>query len=156
MSNTALLTLVKFAAKQAEKLFRAQGQILPMYHAVTASGQNLIFNLPSGDKDESVAVIKQQFRERDVEYYVFIDEAWFLDIHPGRLDLAEIDRDGLRNHPDRREIVAVIGEHRDGAMITARRYILRPEHGKPSLSPLKLDDMEGVTSRGRMVGLLQR
>jgi len=32
------------------------------------------------------------------------------------------------------------------------RYILRPEHGKPSLSPLQIDRWDN--SEGRFVGLL--
>ena len=156
--RATLEMLIKFANKQAEKLFRVQQQLLPMYHAVTASGQQLVFNSPSRDKDEAVRLIKAEFVARDVLFYVFMDEAWWLGARGAeyrKLDMNAINRDGLQYHPDRREIVMFSAEHRNGEMLMAHRYILRPEHGKATLSPLgKIESFDH--SAGRMVGLLRR
>ena len=154
--NETLTTLIKFASKQAEILFRAQGQLLPMYHAVTASGKNLVVPALDDDKDKAVALTKKLFVVQNVVFYVFMDEAWWLDVRADRVDISVMDamRNGLSGHPDRREIVALFAEHRNGDFIVARRFILRPEVGKPTLSPLKIDrDLDDA--EGRMTKLLQ-
>jgi len=94
----------------------------------------------------------------DVDRYVFIDEAWTIDNRKGNLpeiDIKKAYREGIRNHPDRREVIWFNAENRRGEMLTASRFILRPEHGKATLAPLRIDDMTDVQSSGRMVGLLQ-
>jgi hypothetical protein len=152
-----LKSLILFASAQAEKLFRRQRVIYPMYHCIKSNGDNVILNAMDADKDLSVAMTKAWMQLNDVERYVFIDEAWILDNRKG--DLPEIDierarREGLSNHPDRREIVMFAAENRQ-SMQTARRFILRPEVGRPTLSPLIIDDIPDH-SEGRMVGLLKR
>jgi hypothetical protein len=151
-----LKSLIEFASAQTEKLFRRQSAIYPMYHAITVSGETKIINQLHPDKDVGVAMIKALFALENVDRYVFIDEAWILDNRRGGgpIDMNRVRREGLSNHPDRREVVLFAAENRRGEMLTAARFILRPEHGKPSLSPLKIDDMTGIESEGRMVGLL--
>ena len=151
-----LTSMIEFASRQAEKIFRRTGVIYPMYHAINRHGRNLLFDGPTCDKDAAVAIVKAWLRANDIDRYVFFDEAWIVDARyrPG-LDLEKAFHEGLRNHPDRREIVMFSAEDRAGNMLTASRFILRPEHGKPTLAPLKIDDMTGVTSAGRMVGLLK-
>jgi hypothetical protein len=58
----------------------------------------------------------------------------------------------LADHPDRVEIVILSGEDETAGWCTARRVIIRPQHGKPYLGPLEIDVFE--VSEGRMVGLL--
>jgi hypothetical protein len=152
-----LKDLIAFASAQAETIFRRNGELLPMYHAITADGQNVVIPQPGVDKDFAVGLVKAAFELQNVETYVFFSEAWRLDTTRERdPDMSGIVRNGLEDHPDRREIVAFSAENRDGEMLTACRYILRPEHGKAKLSPLEFDDMSNVTSSGRMVGLLKR
>lgn len=154
-----LKSLVEFASAQAEKLFRKQGVIYPLYHAITANGETVILTPPGRDKDLSVAIVKAWFVLNDIDRYVFIDEAWILDVRKSGqpIDEAKVHREGISNHPDRREIVMFAAENRRGELQTARRFILRPEHGKPTLSALVIDDMTGLQhSEGRMVGLLNR
>ena len=69
-----------------------------------------------------------------------------------KLDMNAINRDGLQYHPDRREIVMFNAEHRNGEMLMAHRYILRPEHGKATLGR-RWARSRASTSAGRMVGL---
>jgi hypothetical protein len=156
--NAKLHALIEFASEQISKLFKNTGKVLPMYHAVTADGQTLILNAPHKDKDISVGMIKIAFAKLNVERYVFMDEAWILDTQnrvPGPDEWKRIERDGLSEHPDRREILMLTAEDRHGNIITAHRYILRPEHGKAKLSPLEIRDMTEGHSVGRMVGLLR-
>jgi hypothetical protein len=154
---TDLKSLVEFASRQAEKIFRQTGVIYPMYHAIKPDGDFMILPAPEGDKDTSVGLIKAAFAIHAIDRYVFIDEGWILDqrLSGGApLDLARIARTGLRDHPDRREVLLFLAENRRGERQTGSRYILRPEHGRASLAPLKLDDMTGLQSSGRMIGLL--
>lgn len=152
-----LKSLIEFASKQTEKIFRKNGVIYPMYHAIKASGETAILTPPHlGSKDLDVAMIKAWFEIENILTYVFMDEAYILDDRKGTLppqDWKKIQREGLRNHPDRREIIMFSAENRRGEMLTATRFILRPEIGKPTLSPLKIDEPFDH-SEGRMVGLL--
>jgi hypothetical protein len=93
----------------------------------------------------------------DVDRYCYMDEAWIVDDRRGQLglDIERVKREGVKNHPDRREIVMFSAENRRGEQLTAKRFILRPEIGKPTLSPLEIDEPFDH-SEGRMVGLLRR
>lgn len=153
-----LKALIRLASSNADAIFGMTGQILPMYHAVSGEGEHMIIPQPDPDKDIAAAMIRELFAERDIIYYVFLSEAWLLDTTKDmpQPDLGKIVAEGLEHHPDRREVVAFSAESRDGGSQTARRYILRPEHGRATLSPLLMDDMKGRTSSGRMVGLITR
>jgi hypothetical protein len=154
---TDLESMIKFASTQAEKLFRMQGVLYPLYHAITATGETMILPGLDRDKDLSVAMTKAWMQLNDVDRYVFMDEAWMIDDRRGQigLDIEKAKREGIRNHPDRREIVMFSAENRRGESLTARRFILRPDVGKPTLAPLLIDEVFDH-SEGRMVGLLNR
>jgi len=154
---TDLKSMIEFASAQAEKLFRAQGILYPLYHCIKTNGDTVILPAVSADKDLSVAMTVAWMQLNDVDRYVFMDEAWMLDDRRGQLglDMEKIQREGIRNHPDRREAVMFSAENRRGEMLTARRFILRPEIGKAKLAPLQLDPKYDH-SEGRMVGLLNR
>ena len=152
-----LKSMIEFASKQAERLFRVQGVLYPLYHCIKANGDTAILNRMDGDKDLSVAMTVAWMQLNDVDRYVFFDEAWMVDSTQSgvELDVEKAYREGIRNHPDRREAVMFSAENRRGEQLTARRYILRPEIGKPKLAPLQIDPPYDE-SKGRMVGLLQR
>src|SRR3954462_10542871 len=153
-----LKTLVEFASKQADKIFRKTGRLQPMYHAVKSNGQHIVLPMPHEDKDVGVAMVKVWLALEDVDRYVFMNEGWILDrLHGPDItpeEMKRITRHGLSNHPDRREVLLFMAEDRRGNLLSARQFILRPEHGKASLSSLAIDDMTNVESKGRMVGLL--
>jgi hypothetical protein len=153
----ALRDLISFASAQTEKIFRKVGALHPMYHCIKANGETVILNPPPGDKDMSVALVVAWMQLNDVDTYVFFDEAWIVDDRRGQvgLDIKKVQREGIRNHPDRREIVMFSAENRRGEMLTAKRFILRPETSRPTLAPLEFDP-KFDHSEGRMVGLLQR
>ena len=150
-----LTSLIEFASQQAEKIFNRTGQFLPMYHAIKADGQHMIMPALDNDKDVSVALTKVAFALNNVQSYVFIDEAWVLEVTKTGppIDVDKARREGVRHHPDRREILMFSAENTKGEAQTAKRYILRSEVGKPRLSPLTFDP-KFERSEGRMVGLL--
>jgi len=153
-----LKSLIEFASAQAVKLFRRQGIIYPLYHCIRADGETTILNAFDQDKDLSVAMTKAWMHINDIDTYVFMDEAWILDATQSgspRIDIKKVQREGIRNHPDRREVVMFSAENRRGEKLTAKHFILRPEVGKPTLSPLQIDPPYDH-SEGRMVGLLNR
>ena len=154
---TDLKSLIEFASEQAEKIFRRTGRLLPMYHAFKSNGVQFVMPALEQDKDLSVAMTKAAFVLEDVDRYVFIDEAWIVDSTQSgvTLDIEKANRFGISNHPDRREVVMFAAENRRGEMRTAKRFILRPEIGKPKLAPLVIDPVYDH-SEGRMVGLLPR
>ena len=153
---TDLKSLIEFASGRAEKLFRKQGVVYPMYHAIKTTGQSMIIPALNPNKDASVAMTKVLFELESIDRYVFFDEAWILDDRKGQIgiDMEKANREGISKHPDRREIVMFMAENRRGEIQTAARFILRPEVGKATLAPLKIDDMTDAESKGRMVGLL--
>jgi hypothetical protein len=151
-------SMIEFASAQAEKLFRKDGVIYPIYHCIKKDGETLIVPPLHDSKDVAVAMMKALFVIEKIDRYVFIDEAWMLDAAASGvegIDLERVRREGVKDHPDRREIVMFSAENRRGEMLTGRRFILRPEHGKPTLSPLHIDPPYDH-SEGRMVGLLPK
>jgi hypothetical protein len=157
---TELRKLVEFASEQAAAAFHRSGQVLPMWHAIKRSGDHIVFAPPPGaDKATSVGMARAAFELFDVVRYVFMDEAWILNAigrEIGAAEMERINREGLSQHPDRVEVIMFSAEDEAEGMLTAHRLILRPERGKPKLKPLEIFDLTGVTSEGRMVGLLPR
>ena len=135
---TDLKSLIEFASEQAEKIFRKQGVLYPLYHAIKRNGDTVILTPEMENKDIGVAMVKAWFEIEDIDRYVFMNEAWILDDRKQTLppqDWPKIQREGLRNHPDRREVILFAAENRRNELQTATRYILRPESAKPKLSP---------------------
>ena len=155
--NNQLADLIHSVSEAIEDIFRKTGEIRPMYEAIKPDGEHMVVVVPGCDKDGEVAMVRAFFAIENVDRYVFVSEAWTLDSTKSGapIDVEQARREGIRNHPDRREAVMFMAESRDGEMLTAHRYILRPEHRKPKLAPLQIDDMTGVESSGRMVGLLK-
>lgn len=158
------MTLQEFVtdcSEAAAKVFHLRGQLSPMWHAVTRAGEYLMISSPHPDKDTVAALMRALFELRDVTRYVFIDEAWQLDVkrRPGE-DVealtARVRNFGgtVQGHPDRVEVLMSSGEDETAGMVTARRVIIRPQHGKAFLGPLEIYTPE--LSEGRMVGMLPK
>jgi hypothetical protein len=161
MSEKQLREMLAQASDFAAKRFAQKGVLYPQYNMVTSAGEHLHELGPSTDKDTAVAIIRAFMEIKDVVRYVFLDEAWTLYklIQPAEFE--RIDREGLRNHPERVEIVMFQCEDADWGQITAHRLIHRPAGRKPYLGPLvTLDELAHlppgsvIQSEGRMVGLL--
>lgn len=162
MSESELRRMLDYASEFCEHHFSKKGEIAPMWHAITSSGETIIEQHPVHlGKDMAAAMIRMFFDLRDVVRYVYIGEAWTLNrmIRPGEQE--DIFRKGLSEHPDRVEIVQLQGEDHEYGQIIAWRKIIRPECGRPYLGPLEMiNDLPfiprgaAVQSEGRLVGML--
>jgi hypothetical protein len=144
-------------AAAAQELFDQQGAVQPMWIAQTKDGGILpiiISNMERESKDAVIDELKRMFREHDVVRYVSILEAWALSIKT-KDALPDSVRLGapISQHPDRREIIALVAEDKSEGVLSGHFFILRPEHGKPKLS--KLERMpKNSPQEGRFSGLL--
>jgi hypothetical protein len=156
-----LKDLIITASKSADRIFRKDSCIHPLYHMLKPNGESAIWSAADlDDKETMVMAARAIMRELSIERYVFINEAWVLEaMNRTPEEVAEIDRFtsefGVSEHPDRREVVMFFAENKAGEHLMAHRYILRPEHGKPSLSALKWFEPGELPIRGHMTGLLQ-
>jgi hypothetical protein len=152
--NRKLQELFDHAAENAARLFNESDdhEVLPMWHAVQDDGEHMLIATPwrdDAEKEIAMEMLRDVFRQHRVKRFVFIVEAWIARVGT----MAEVN-EGPRpsEHPDRREVLMISGEDRDGSQIMGVYYILRPEHGPPKLSPLEVKPYDHTT--GRMVGLL--
>jgi hypothetical protein len=84
---------------------------------------------------------------------LYLDEAWALR-KATRAEVEQASNFGVRNMPDRCEIVMISVEDSRHGMVMAERDIIRHKKGKAELGPLHyypVTEMEG-----RMVGLLPK
>jgi len=152
---TELQDFFACAAERAKAIFEATGEVLPMWHAVPAQGQDLVIATPWSDDDEKEATaqaIRQIFDRAQVKRFAFISEAWVASMRPGT-SLEEANHTRASQHPDRREVLMINAEDRWGNAISGCFYILRPEHGPAKLSPLQMSDYD--TTKGRFAGMLR-
>ena len=149
------------ASDSIERVFRINGIIRPMWHAVTRDGDELVFPPPSPDKDAAVVMVRVLFELRDVVRYAFIDEAWIVEAWgPNATDA---DREAVRQaaitgaskSPHRQEVVMFAADDAAEGGLMARRKIIRPSSGKAKLGPLEFDPRGGSLA-GRFVGLIPR
>jgi hypothetical protein len=141
------------AAENAMRMFNESGEVLPMWHAEPEEGAHLLIATPwSNDEEKDIVQrgLRLAFADHKVVRYAFISEVWLATVRT--LDEA---KNGPRPsvHPDRREALMIQAEDRYGNRISGEFYILRPEHGKPTLSPLHMDDYDVRT--GRFMGMLR-
>jgi len=153
MIDTLRDFIIKTDAKVTQ-IFDNAGEILPMWHSITESGEHKIVPSPPFDKDIAALLMRAYFELNDVVRYVFVNEAWQLYAPAGFSDdeLHEIARHGLSDHPNRIEALMYQAEDETG-MLTAQRVITRPGNGnRPKLGPLEF--MEPAHFEGRFVGML--
>jgi len=145
--------MIDHAAAFVVERFAKAGEIPSMWIAETKAGEHMAVPDLFDTKTEQLAFLRAVFREHKVVRFVAMMEAWILDSRD--LGGGPIPDAGasLEHHPDRREVVMLQAEDREHCAL-ARFYILRPEHGPPTLSPLY---RSGTMDRfeGRMTGLLR-
>ena len=151
MSKEAMEGLIKRLSTVAEKSFNEFGALPPVFCCVTGDGQPFMLPAIGDDKEQSFAIARAVIQRTGVVLYVFISEAWVGTFGPdiSKAELREIDRRGLKDHPDRREVVVYNAEDREGNAVSAQQLILRPEVSKPVLSPLQFVEVAPGKSRGR-------
>jgi hypothetical protein len=161
--NQKLRELFDIAAANAARMFLESDdyEVLPMWHAVQGNGDHVLIATPWSSEEEkliTVDMLRKVFSAKQVKRFAFIVEAWTAQITPPERikDAEEAYReyDGPRpsEHPDRREVLMITAEDRSGESIMGMYYILRPEHGPPTLSPLEVMPYDSMN--GRMMGLL--
>lgn len=162
MSQNDLMRLIEHASEFCQAAFARQGEIAPMWHAVTARGEEKITEHPQQlGKDLASALIRAWFELEDVVRYVYIGEAWTVE----QRGMSEADNESvmalarqqrLEKHADAVEVVQLQGEDRDCGQVVAVMRIERPAGRKPYLGKLKIviAPGDGFSSEGRMIGML--
>jgi hypothetical protein len=150
---TELQDFFAIAAENTACMFRKNGGVLAMWHAVDGNDEHILIATPwnnDDEKDIASGALRQMFRAKKVKRFAFICEAWTAEVST----MAEV-REGPRpsEHPDRREVLMINAEDREGNSLSGFFYILRPEHGEATLSPLHMNDYTGMT--GRFTGMLR-
>jgi hypothetical protein len=153
MSASDLRSLIELASAGAEASFAKHGSLAPFWHCINAAGTlHLVVPPPIDDKDFSAAIMKYFMKENDIVRYCLVDEAWTA-LLPNEEEARKVVR--VSDHPLRKEVVMFSAEDESG-MLTAQRAILRPSGQPPRLGPLVINDMQGWTGEGRLVGMLPR
>lgn len=154
MSEISLRQFLEHVAKRAEAVFKKQGNVTPMYHAVDAEGTSYLLAGPRGTKDEAVAQVRAFLKSCNAVRVAFMDEAWLLDSETTSCD--DIDRlwqagKAVSSHPDRIEAIMIrVEDATEGAMMGTLNII---RHGNRAvLGKLKIQHFD--SAEGRMVGLL--
>lgn len=151
-----LRAMLDFASPMIAERFAKTGMIYPMWHVVTGDGKHVIKTDVAPDKNTASILMRAYFYMVNARRYLFIDEAWVVAAKMDQADTvtryAALGK--LSEYPDRRECVIFSGEDINGESVMAVRYILRPEHGKATLSPLEIEDFEKGASYGRFVNML--
>ena len=155
-SIPTLRQLFELAQTNAKRVFAEDGSIVPIWHAVpeNADADQLLICSPwcnDDEKDMAVEAIRDMFKLHRVQRYVFVVEAWTVT----GTSLKVVNEARPSEHPDRREVVRITAEDRDGSVLSGQYYILRPEHGPVTLSPFHEDPADmSMSLGGRMHGLL--
>jgi hypothetical protein len=146
----ALKEWVAAVSKPIDSIFATAGQVMAMMHIINGNGDNVIVPVFMNDKDRAFGIMREALRLTKASRYVFISEGWILEAPADRLgpELERINQLGLEHHNDRREVVLYQAEDRGGETVSAHQFILRPETGKPTLSPLHFSDVTESHGRG--------
>lgn len=142
----------------SKKYFGYVGEIQPMWLLSTGQGVTPMIT-PFEDYDHKVKItdqIKAKIKADGVERYAFVAEAWMVSVKrdaiAGNVSPEEW-ADGIRpsTHEDRREVIQLHAHDKFGNKFFGQYFILRPEHGKPKLSPLDEKEESLVGLKGLMV-----
>jgi hypothetical protein len=150
LSEMTIKEFIEFVSEPAKSIFKIEGVLKPMYHAIKSDGEEIIIPTILQDKDLTVTIIKEIFKELDIVKYVFMSEAWTLSSEKDKVP-PELHKKGISEHPDRKEIILIMGEDDNGSTM-ASMDIIRRQDEDPTLGPLVFVSSEWY--EGRMVGLL--
>lgn len=156
IQDKSLRALIDHAIEYAQHMFDGDHEMLPTWLAVTNDDQLLMYCTPydgEGSKDAVVYLLRKEFKDKNVDRYCHIAEAWVVAFK----DDAEYNASkGVMpsQHPDRREILMVNGGKRgEPYEMHAVCNILRTADGPAWLSPMELQDYDGMS--GRMTNMLE-
>lgn len=151
--DTQLRKLFNFGAETAKHLFERLGHLNPMWVGVNKKGSHVPLVLADmSDKDRVAEEVRRFLRKEGVTRYVSMLECW---MYEGKEVPQEvIEGRSLEHNPDRREAIQIIAEDNEGNVISGFFYILRPEHGKPKLSPIRVLP-ENTETEGRFARMFE-
>lgn len=144
-------------AEFAKKTFANEGQVLPMWVLVARVPERQIVPILAPfsckeEKDAAVHFVREKAKEINADLVGFMAEAWTVSVQKDTYVKGSIVPS---EHEDRREVINIYSEDKSGHTLAGFFYILRPEHGKPKLSPFKsLGDDAGMA--GRFANILER
>jgi hypothetical protein len=151
----SLRELFEVACTNAARIFHQDGAVSPIWHAIPAHGdEHLLIATPwnsDNERDAAMDALRDMFKHYNVQRFVCVVEAWCV---MGRDPSTLLDK-RPSVHPDRREVIRVQAEDRNGDVLSGQYYILRPEHGPATLSPFHEDPSGAIELGGRMAGLLR-
>lgn len=140
----------------AEKLFNDVGEVQPMW--ILESDKEIVpivapFNDDS-EKDLAAEFVRNKAKEIGASVCGFMSEAWQVVVIPER-DGGDALSTKASAHEDRREVIHIVTEDRAGGYACGSFFILRPEHGKATLSPFKVEEgLERI--KGRFSSMLEK
>jgi hypothetical protein len=149
--------LLDHMARFAKLVFERVEEVQPMWLLEDADGKIQPIVTPfsgSESKEEAANLIKLALVQHKAVRYGFMAEAWSVVVDKQHPDFNKTDKIEPSGHRDRREIVNLVVEDDQGDFMHGRFFILRPEVGKPSLSPFKQEEPEKLT--GSMTHLFQK
>jgi hypothetical protein len=156
MSESAaeLRRLIELVSATIEPTFRKEHSLWPsLWHCIDRDGDMHVVAAPDESKNTAAVLMRAFMEVHDIVRYCYAAEAWTV---TGRDVGRYIARGGkAEDHPNRQEVVFFSAEDESG-MLTASRLILRRIGKNPRLGPLVINDMQGWTSEGRLVGMLPR
>jgi hypothetical protein len=160
-SDPDLVRLLGHASMFVEQAFRHQGVVHPMWIAADPSGKELVVPTPvpfvnQAAKDYAAMFVRATFALACITRYVFVCESWVLLADHAPIDMDAVQRDGIADHPGRREVVALTAESERSGLLCGLRHIIRPPKGKARLGPLVVEQRAGLTVEGRMSSMLPR
>jgi hypothetical protein len=138
------------AMKTASELFERTGSVSPIWLIEMPEGENDV--IVSGEftgnasKNAIAAAIREKFGGTATRI-IFISEAWIREMK------GPYDGIAPSEHPDRIEVIHLVGEDRDGGQVSISRTIDRSS-GTAKLLPPEVS--EGTIFRGRLASFFQR
>lgn len=149
--------LFEVARDNAARIFKKTGEVLPMWHAIDGNDEHMLIPTPwdsREEKEDIVAGLRVLFEVAKVQRYAMVCEAWIVEVKIKDNDINEVYNTIPSKHPDRREVVRIVVEDRNGKMLSGQYFILRPEHGPPTLSPFHTnsDDCDFGGMMSNMLG----
>ena len=151
--------LLAHAGKAAAQVFRQNGSVIPILHIVDEFGNHIHLHWASGfenrnAKETTSQIMRKAIKEANAQRYALVMEAWTVDERgDGKLAMEMVHKGlSLEGHPDRIEVIKVFVQDKHSKECLTRTYrILRPEHGKPVLSPPR--DLTHAEGEGRFNNL---
>jgi hypothetical protein len=146
--------------KVVEVPFLKMGELPPTWFLQKKSGEVGIFCTPWGDTDEKDSVndqMKSLMERNEIVRYALVTESWLVTLPspPEGTTIKSYRGPRPSQHPDRKEVIIVVGGDREGNSVEGSADIIRDDGGKATLGEFKLE-FNKYTMQGRFVNLLRR